>query len=82
MIQQTSFDIHYSLLEKCMQLYNDGKISAMKPLTIRDVSEFNEAINSISNELGAGKIVIAYEPKSLFKVLILCPQARIVDNLN
>ncbi|MCJ1251645.1 hypothetical protein MMC30_008880 [Trapelia coarctata] len=63
-------DLLARLLVKCMQLYNEGKITPISPLTTKSVSEINEAIGSVSSSIGAGKIVVPYEQSSLFNVTI------------
>jgi len=51
-----------------MQLYNEGRITPISPLTTKPASGINEAFSSVSTNIGAGKVVVPYEPSSLFNV--------------
>jgi len=59
-------------LKESIDLYTNGKISAIKPITVRKISEIEEAIRSYSDKLSDGKLVVSYDPESLIKASLFC----------
>ncbi|KAF7919956.1 uncharacterized protein EAE98_009190 [Botrytis deweyae] len=58
------------LLQQCVEMYKNKEISAIGPLTVRDPSQIDEVFSSFPHNLGDGKLVLEYQPTSLFKVCI------------
>ncbi|KAF7904265.1 hypothetical protein EAF00_001599 [Botryotinia globosa] len=57
------------LLQQCVEMYKNREISPIGPLTVRDPSQIAEVFSSFPHNLGDGKLVLEYQPTSLFKVL-------------
>lgn len=54
----------FRLLNHTMKLYNDGSICAIQPITIKKMSELDDAIYYFSDRFAAGKVVVSYEAGS------------------
>ncbi|KAF8849554.1 type I polyketide synthase [Acephala macrosclerotiorum] len=58
-----------SILEKCMQLASEGKIHAVKPVTVYPISEIERAFRFMQAGKHMGKVVIKPNEDDIVKVL-------------
>lgn len=56
---------------EALKLYSNKQVSAIAPLSIKEPLQINEVMSTFQAELGFGKIVVAYEPTSIFKVCVV-----------
>ncbi|RDW73588.1 reducing type I polyketide synthase [Coleophoma crateriformis] len=58
-----------SILEKCMQLFSEGKIHAVKPITVFPISEIERAFRYMQAGKHSGKVVIKPNKGDVVKAL-------------